>query len=274
VRSLSRRSTASAKSVCSEVRLDDEVVLATKQQTSIIPASVLVVDDQKLPGYPPTDLSWYEMLSPRSEGTGGKTEIMRAVSAMRELSIVLAASGWLWSCDRSPSSPISPSIPIPQVPRETVPTTAAWPAGWVDLGEYVLTVAAASECGSGLGESKLPDDLRRRSYTAMLKQKENVVWVAPSGPGFSVEYGQGFYGILSATGATFQVRNADDGLPIGERLANSTSFLFEGNVVAAGSPDSSLAGTLSGDLYLFETTPPWRKIAWCSSMSHHFALSR
>jgi hypothetical protein len=88
-------------------------------------------------------------------------------------------------------------------------------------------------------------------------------------------YGQGFYGTLSATGATFTVRNADDGQPIGEQLSDSRSFLFEGNVVAAGSPDSRLAGTLSGELILFDTTPrTWRRIAWCTSMSHHFALSR
>jgi hypothetical protein len=197
---------------------------------------------------------------------------MRAVSVMRALSIVLTASGWLWSCDRSPSSPTSPSIP--DVPRETVPTPFS---RWMDLGAYTLTVAAASECGNGLGESKLPDDLRNRSYTAMLKRNGETVWVEPSGPGLSVgEYGQGFYGTLSATGATFTVRNADDGQPIGEQLSDSRTFSFEGNVVAAGSPDSRLTGTLSGQLILHDTAPrtSWRRIASCTSMSHHFALSR
>ena len=197
---------------------------------------------------------------------------MRALSVMRALSIVLTASGWLWSCDRSPSSPTSSSIR--EVPRETVPTPVPV---WVDLGVYTLTVAAASECGNGLGESKLPDDLRSRSYTAMLKRNGDTVSVEPSGPGLSVgEYGQGFYGTLSATGATFTVRNADDGQPIAEQLADSRSFLFGGNVVAAGSPDSRLAGTLSGELILFDTAlcTSWRRIAWCTSMSHHFALSR
>ena len=197
---------------------------------------------------------------------------MRAVSAMRALSIVLAASGWLWSCDRSPSGPTSPSIP--DVPRKTAPIPFAQ---WMDLGAYTLTVAAASECGNGLGESKVPDDLRNRSYAAMLKRNRETVWVEPSGPGLSVgEYGQGFYGTLSASGATFTVRNADDGQPIGEQLSDSRTFSFEGYVVAAGSPDSRLTGTLSGQLIVYDRAshPPWRKIASCTSMSHHFALSR
>jgi hypothetical protein len=145
------------------------------------------------------------------------------VGVMRRFSIVLAAAGWLWSCDRSPSSPTSQGIR--DVPRETVTVLGTWPAGWIDLGNYTLTVAAAAECGNGVGESKLPDEFRSRSYTAMLRQKEETVWVGPSGPGLSVgEYGQGFYGTLSATGATFRARNADDGQPIGEQLSTSKSF--------------------------------------------------
>ena len=45
--------------------------------------------------------------------------------------------------------------------------------------------------------------------------------------------------------------------------------------MAAGSLETRLTGTFSGQLILFETAPrDWRRIAWCTSMSHHFALSR
>ena len=200
---------------------------------------------------------------------------MLDLSAMRVLAIVLIASGWTWSCDRSPSSPTSSSIP--EVRRETVPTPVPVTVPptvqvWgVDAGVYTLTVAAASECGNGLGESKLPDDLRSRSYTAMLSRKGETVWVAPR-----LSYEQGFWGTLSATGATFRVQNPDDGQPMGERLSDSRFFTFEGDVEAAGSLESRLAGTFSGQLILFDTTvgPSWRRIASCTSMSHHFALSR
>jgi hypothetical protein len=184
---------------------------------------------------------------------------MPAVSTMRALSIALAASGWLCACDGSPSSPSSPASPsIPEV----------------ELGNYTLTIAAASECGSGLGESNLPDDLRIRSYTAVVKLLGGSLWVEPIGPGFPARFPQAFYGTLGETGATFLVRNADDGLPISEQLSSSTAFLFEGNVVAAGSADGHWAGSLSGQLDLFETTTPWRRLASCSSKNHQFALSR
>ena len=174
----------------------------------------------------------------------------------------------------TPSSLLTPAASTSPQPRTFEPPP--WPPGWVDLGDYSLTIAAASECGNGLGESKLPDDLKSRSYTAMLKGNGGTVWVEPSGPGLSVEeYGQGFYGTLSGTGATFTVHNADDGQPIREQLSDSRSLLFEGDVVAAGSLDSRLAGTLSGQLILFDTAAPgWKRLAWCTSMGHHFALSR
>ena len=136
-----------------------------------------------------------------------------------------------------------------------------------------MTVAAAAECGNGLGESRLPEDVRSRNYTAVVEQNDETLLVTPTGPGFPPEYAQGFYGTLNATGAAFLVRNLDDGQPIAEQLSNSRIFMIEGRVAAEGSPVSRLAGTLSGEFYLFET-PSWRRIAWCSSTSHQFVLSR
>ena len=68
----------------------------------------------------------------------------------------------------TPSSLVTPAASTSPQPRTFEPPP--WPPGWVDLGDDSLTIAAASECGNGLGESKLPNHFRSRSYTAMLKR--------------------------------------------------------------------------------------------------------
>ena len=68
---------------------------------------------------------------------------MSVLSAMRALSIVLTASGWL--------------VVLRQIaPPLSIRRSRAWRpvpliSGRGDLGVYTLTLAAASECGNGLG---------------------------------------------------------------------------------------------------------------------------
>ncbi len=140
-------------------------------------------------------------------------------------------------------------------------------------GTYTLTIAAASECGIGLGERKLPQDVRVRSYTAIVQQDGPSLWVALDGPTFRPEYPQGFYGSVQSAGVTFQMKNPDDGQGIAERLSTSKVLMIEGNVVAASDATTRIAGMLSGEFRLLET-PSWKPIAWCSSTSHQFVLSR
>ena len=142
-------------------------------------------------------------------------------------------------------------------------------------GVYTLTIAAATECGVGVGEANLPDEIRVRAYAATVQQRGANLWVDVSGPGFSTEFPQGFGGVLEAGGAMFWVRNADDGQPITERLSTSRVLGTEGRVVATINPAGRIEGALSGELRLFDTaTGPWKSIAWCSSSSHRFVLSR
>jgi len=138
-------------------------------------------------------------------------------------------------------------------------------------GTYTLTITAASDCGIGLGEAKLPEEVRVRSYTATVQQDGSTLWVTLSGLGISSA--QGFYGRVEPAGAAFLLTNPDDGQPIGERLTTSRALLIEGSAVVAAGPEARLTGTLSGELRLFET-PSWKPIAWCSSTNHEFVLSR
>ncbi len=147
--------------------------------------------------------------------------------------------------------------------------------GHPDLsGTYTLTIAAASDCGVGVGQGNLPEEVRVRSYAVAVEQDAGFLWVTLSGPGFLTELESYFYGTVQPERAVFSLRNPDDGTPIAEFLSESKAFSIEGSAVVAIGPGADLRGMLSGELRLSETGGPWRPIAWCSSVSHQFVLSR
>ena len=51
-------------------------------------------------------------------------------------------------------------------------------------GTYTLTIAAASDCGIGVGQGNLPEEVRVRSYAAAVEQDDGFLRVTLSGPGF------------------------------------------------------------------------------------------
>ena len=147
--------------------------------------------------------------------------------------------------------------------------------GHPDLsGTYTLTIAAASDCGVGVGQGNLPEEVRVRSYAAAVEQDDGFLWVTLSGPGFLTELESYFYGTVQTERAVFSLRNPDDGTPIAEWLSGSRVFSIEGSAIVAIGSGAGLGGMLSGELRLSETGSPWRRIAWCSSTSHQFVLSR
>ena len=134
-------------------------------------------------------------------------------------------------------------------------------------GDYTLTITASSECGVGVGKGNLPQEIRVRSLPVTAEQNGLTLWVTPSGPQFG-ESRQGFYGrVDSGGGVVLTLRNPDDGQPIAERLSASNVLLIDGSAF-------SVDGVLAGELRLFEVTRSWVPIAWCSSPSHGFAMSR
>jgi hypothetical protein len=143
-------------------------------------------------------------------------------------------------------------------------------------GTYTLRISAANHCDS------LPDDVRTRTYTALLEQTGPGVTTTLSGPTFLMGAGRvlnRFYGTVEPARVTFQVTAPSTYYywyvytypSVLEQLTASGSYSFSGSVQAAAS-GSRISGTLDGvvgtyDLRLAAT-------AFCRSSSHQFVLSK
>ena len=142
------------------------------------------------------------------------------------------------------------------------------------LGIYTLTITAASDCLVGIGDQHVIQEARVHSYKATLQQRGPAVEVRLSGETLP-EGRYGFDGRVEPGRVVFDLRWLDGDLPyVVEQLPTSSTLVWEGIVIATASA-TRLAGTLSGTFQTFET---WNisaePIAWCSSASHRFVLSR
>lgn len=115
-------------------------------------------------------------------------------------------------------------------------------------GDYTMTVEAASGC-------TFPEDLRRRTYDAVIAQNGPFLSVSLSGPQFLVDStGQGnrFSGSVTTEGAVFQMRTfADFYYPTNPPHPDVVELLPDGTLlVVVGSPKVTATPTgLSGHVF-------------------------
>jgi hypothetical protein len=145
-------------------------------------------------------------------------------------------------------------------------------------GIYTLTIAAADQCGLGLGDGQVPEEARLRTYGATVRQEGPQLWVTlipASGAPMAAGH-QGFRGRAEPGGASFYLRWDDGYEPeVAEQLTTSRFLIVDGTVTATGSANR-LAGTLSGTFWIRDGEHYYSNdpIARCSSESHQFVLSR
>jgi hypothetical protein len=123
-------------------------------------------------------------------------------------------------------------------------------------GDYTMTVEA------GGGSCGLPDDLRHRTYDAVIAQDGPLLTVTLTAPRFLVDAGgQGnrFTGMVTATGATFQMRAGYDfyyyprnpNYPdVAELLPDGTLLVVVGRTTVTGT-SAGLSGQVSGSFILY-----------------------
>ena len=150
-------------------------------------------------------------------------------------------------------------------------------------GPYTLTITASGECDF----RSVSEDLRTRTYPAVVVQRENRLEVRLEGTGFEVSAtgkGNGFVGVVEPDGLLFSL-TAFDSLSYGyyrlsygdvvEKLAEERYLIISGTVKAFAS-GSEFSGSLDGS---FETylgnlrvypNREWR----CASSGHRFTLRR
>lgn len=124
-------------------------------------------------------------------------------------------------------------------------------------GDYTMTVEA------GGGSCELPDDLRRRTYDAVIVQNGPQLTVTLTAPKFLVDAGgQGnrFTGMVTATGATFQMRagydfyyypNNPNYPDVAELLPDGTLLVIVGRP-AVTATSAGLSGQVFGTLTLYQ----------------------
>jgi hypothetical protein len=154
-------------------------------------------------------------------------------------------------------------------------------------GTYTLTITAADHCGVGLGQGHVPEEARIRTYQAEVRQDGPELAVTLSGATFlgwsrdAAGRHVGVSGRVEPGRVVFRFPWGDGNeFPyVLEQLPTSRSFFVAGDVVATGSANR-FAGTLAGDVAIYDgilgpndITGP-QAIAWCSSTSHQFVLSR
>ncbi|HYN08965.1 MAG TPA: carboxypeptidase-like regulatory domain-containing protein [Vicinamibacterales bacterium] len=126
-------------------------------------------------------------------------------------------------------------------------------------GDYTMTVEAFNDNDSrSCGLPALPTDLRRRTYDAVIAQNGPQLTVTLAGPQFLVSGGQGnrFTGVVTATGATFEVRSYRDYYYYrnGPEHPDVVEVLPDGSLlVVTGKPSvtvtsAGLSGRMSGSL--------------------------
>ena len=143
-------------------------------------------------------------------------------------------------------------------------------------GNYTLTLTAADECRLGVGEGRVPEEARVRTYQAVVRQYGPRLAMMLSGatlrsgpiPG-RVEPEH----VLFNLGFVEALHDTDERLIV-EKLATSGFLAIGGHASVTGS-SNRLSGTLRGEFHMFETESIWsRSIAWCYSERHQFVLSR
>jgi hypothetical protein len=142
-------------------------------------------------------------------------------------------------------------------------------------GIYTLTITAADECRHGVGEGRLPEEARVRTYRAAVRQDGPRVEMTLSGARLR---SRPILGRLEPGRVVFDLNwyseSGTDDRPILEQLAASMFFSVGGGVTATISP-SRLAGAFYGEFHVLDTDRyTARPIAECSSETHQFVLSR
>jgi len=143
-------------------------------------------------------------------------------------------------------------------------------------GTYTLRISAAAHCDS------LPDEVRTRTYSALLEQSGPGVTTTLSGPTFLMGGGRvlnRFYGAVEPARVTFQVTAPSTYYywyiytypSVLEQLTASMGYSFSGSVQATVS-GSRISGTLDGVVGTYSLG--FAAIAFCRSNSHQFVLSR
>lgn len=150
-------------------------------------------------------------------------------------------------------------------------------------GTYRLTLEAGS-CSSGFGV--LPENARRRSYTALVRQDGSRLFVRLSGADFILTegHGNGFEG--SADGnrsATFRLEYGNyyyyyyslSRFDVVERYGSMQALMVAGTAITQQTAEG-ISGTLSGTFQVVNgTAAPFTSIAAsCFSNSHRFEMHR
>lgn len=146
-------------------------------------------------------------------------------------------------------------------------------------GTYTLVIAAADSC-----RSKLPEELRTRTYAAHVTQNGPHVEVRLSGATFAVSpmgRGDRFRGRAEPGGLSFflnahvyQYYGYAAYPDIAEKLQDSRYIVIDGSVTASGTP-ARFAGVLDGAYQVFGYDPAWGGTATVECRGgHEFALTR
>jgi hypothetical protein len=143
------------------------------------------------------------------------------------------------------------------------------------VGTYRLTLAADPHCS--IQGTTFPDELRVRTYTAVLTQFGNELKVTLSGATFHPASGRAFTGRVSPGLATFSLiatywyTSLFDG-DVLEQPSPSTVLTISGRATMS---TTTLAGELDGT-FEFQNLdePPGSSGSSCSSPNHQFRMSR
>lgn len=158
----------------------------------------------------------------------------------------------------------------------TLPLPLKLAAPPADLsGTYSLTVGAA-QCASASPELLLAEEIRQRTYTAVVTHVGSKVDVTLSGAEFPTVTGKQtnhFTGRVTGTRATFVLYGIEDfyyvyysgfvGPDVAERLADGTFLVSSGGGDLTVSP-TRWEGTLQGNMRQLATVPNGRVIGMCS----------
>jgi hypothetical protein len=143
-------------------------------------------------------------------------------------------------------------------------------------GDYTLTITAASECGIGLGQGRLPIEAQVRTYQAAVRQEGPALQVTLTGPTLP-DARWGFTGRVEPRGVAFDLRWQDGYEPvIVEALPTSNVFIIQGMAMTTGTVNR-LVGSLSGEFRVLDTWNVWASTppaASCTSANHQFVLAR
>lgn len=148
-------------------------------------------------------------------------------------------------------------------------------------GTYMLTITAASSCRNS---GTIPDEARRRVYTAKVRQDGGRLTVTLTDANFIVTNGEGngFVGLLDPSdGITFAIGDPycfayyDDHFQIVERFG-AGALIVVGNVAARGDR-GLITGTLAGAILIStRTSGPlyWPYSGHCYAQMHRFEMVR